>query len=238
LAPATPSIRTKERFVTRSLSVILPVHNAQSWLAQRTIDILEIVAELTDRFELMICDLDSTDGTWDVVRELARRYPQVRPVRQPAASSASRAIPAALREARGDVIVGHDGITPVDGRDLVRLWRSVEEPAAIRQAPRPPTFRRRSPLRRILGIAGASQTALADAPAHSGGFRILRPVATIGGAKSTALAAPATAVDSFIGREPRKSSATRTEGDAAQKPKRPNFLGRAARRVGDGATSE
>lgn len=64
-----------------SLSIVLPVYNAQSALHACIARLLEIAVELSERFELIIVDDGSTDHTMEVAHDLARRYPQVALVR-------------------------------------------------------------------------------------------------------------------------------------------------------------
>lgn len=60
-----------------SLSVILPVHNAEQFIQENTIRLLEILPELVDEFQIIVVDDGSTDATGDLAQELARRYAQV-----------------------------------------------------------------------------------------------------------------------------------------------------------------
>jgi glycosyltransferase involved in cell wall biosynthesis len=161
--------------VTRSLSVLLPVQNVQSSLSRSVHEILDVMAELTSRFELVIIDEGSTDGTRDVAREITQLYPQVRLLRAHVAESLRSEIRRGedskrvserrghVRAAQGDVVIAHDGRSPVDAQEIVRLWRSLAAPA--------PKF---------LSTHGTPSAARANVPANlrSPGFRLLRPPAT------------------------------------------------------------
>jgi hypothetical protein len=71
----------KGKALERSLTVLLPVCDAQATLAATISEVLDIAADLTDRFELVIIDDGSADATSEVAHELRRHYPQVRVVR-------------------------------------------------------------------------------------------------------------------------------------------------------------
>ena len=67
--------------VDSQLSVVLPVHNAQSSLLRRVSDLIDVVDDVTDRFEIIVVDDGSTDHTEEIAFELSRSYPQVRLLR-------------------------------------------------------------------------------------------------------------------------------------------------------------
>ncbi len=67
--------------LNRSLTVLLPVRDAQSTLAATVTEVLEMASDLSERFELLIIDDGSSDATSEVARELSRHYPQIRTLR-------------------------------------------------------------------------------------------------------------------------------------------------------------
>ena len=75
-----PAERTSP--VPNSLSVLLPVKNAQATLAATVQEILDVAADLSEQFELLIIDDGSSDATSEIATELTQNYPQVRAVCQ------------------------------------------------------------------------------------------------------------------------------------------------------------
>ena len=61
----------------KSLTIVLPVHNAESRLRKNVRELLELASELTARFGVLIIDDGSTDATYEVAEELASYFPQV-----------------------------------------------------------------------------------------------------------------------------------------------------------------
>lgn len=110
----------------RSLSALLPVHNAQSTLAATVQTYLEIVPELTPRFELVVADDGSTDATIEVADEMATRYPQVVAVRRAIRRGRAATIGTALGRSTGDVLLLEDEDCRVPLHVIRRLWRAMD----------------------------------------------------------------------------------------------------------------
>ena len=109
--------------MTASLSILLPVHNAESRLAANIADILELTGELVDRFEILILDEGSSDRTFEIASEIATRYPQVDIVRHNVRRGLVAVIETGLSRTSGDLVVVHNGIGPVNGSEIHRLWQ-------------------------------------------------------------------------------------------------------------------
>ena len=99
----------KDPFVQRSLSVLMPVKDAQATLSTSVHEILDVVADSIDRFELLIIDDGSTDATIEVAHELTHHYPQVRVVRHGTPLGTEAAIRTGLKRSQGEVVVMRDG---------------------------------------------------------------------------------------------------------------------------------
>jgi hypothetical protein len=118
--------------VEPSLTVLLPVCNVQSTLAATVLETLEVVSDLTNRFELVIIDDGSVDATSEVAHELTRHYPQVRAVRHGRCLGREAAIRAGVKESKGEIIVVPDEAGNSAADEIPRLWQSAhqQQPAA------------------------------------------------------------------------------------------------------------
>jgi glycosyltransferase involved in cell wall biosynthesis len=106
-----------------TLSVLLPVHNAHHKLEASVSEILEVLPELTDHFELCILDDGSTDDTADTAHELAARYPQIRVIRHPSRLGLAEAIRTGLDHTQGEVVFVGDEDYRLYPDDLRTLWQ-------------------------------------------------------------------------------------------------------------------
>ena len=107
--------------------MLLPVYNAHQSLEASVGDILEVLPELTDRFELCILDDGSTDDTAETARELAARYPQIKLIRHPVRLGLAETIQTALDHTEGEIVLVGDDDYRLDPDDLLTLWRLREK---------------------------------------------------------------------------------------------------------------
>lgn len=128
-----------------TLCVLLPVYNAHETLEPNVTDILEVLPELSERFQITILDDGSTDDTVDVATDLAARYPQVRLIRHPVRLGLAESIQTALDNVRAEQLLISDEDYNLEPDDLRVLWQlrelsrpTVERPASrgTRQNPR------------------------------------------------------------------------------------------------------
>ena len=93
------------RLVKESISVILPVRNAQATLLQEVSQMLDVLPDVAARFELILVDDASTDRTEEVACELTRTYPQVRFVRHHDSRGNRAAVQTGLEHATSETVL-------------------------------------------------------------------------------------------------------------------------------------
>ena len=128
----------------RSLSVLLPVKDAQATLSASVHDILDVVADSIERFELLIIDDGSTDATCEVAHDLTRDYPQVRVVSHGTPMGRQAALETGLKRSQGEVVVMREG---------QQGFRILRHRAAADHSARRPT--RPNYLDRLRGLVGS-----------------------------------------------------------------------------------
>ncbi len=89
----------------RSVSVLLPVNDAQATLHDSVQETLDWLADHAAQFELLIIDDGSTDATSEIAHDLTRHYPQVRMISHRTPLGQEAAIRAGLSRSRGEVVM-------------------------------------------------------------------------------------------------------------------------------------
>lgn len=119
-----------EGVVSRSLSLILPVRNAEHQLAGAVARVLDILPDITRSFEILIIDQGSSDQTLEIAEDLATEYPQIRV----GCAVNSDAVQFGIQQSRGEVVISHDGQSELNVEELSRLCNSARSqtiPAGI-----------------------------------------------------------------------------------------------------------
>jgi len=108
--------------VDLSLSIVLPVHNAEKTLVGTVHRLLELAGDITPRFEILVVDDASTDQTEEIAHDLSLEYPQVRITRHHRRQGQAAAVQTALNHSTGDVVFVQEEGTEIRSTQLQRLW--------------------------------------------------------------------------------------------------------------------
>lgn len=113
--------------MNNTLSLIMPVRNCEGTLARHVARWLEIIPELTQRFEVLIVDDGSSDHTFEIAEELSREYPQIRALRNRVQRGTQQAVRAGIEQARGEIVFVQDEQSAISSNDLRRLWEMRQD---------------------------------------------------------------------------------------------------------------
>jgi glycosyltransferase involved in cell wall biosynthesis len=128
--------------VERSLSALLAVRNAEATLEGLVLDLLEVLPELTSRFQLVVVDDCSCDATIEVADDLAGSYPQLVVIRHAVPQGRAAAIQTALGRSRGEVIFLADEDCDLSLGEVRKLWNELGEHELVLARPAPGGQRR------------------------------------------------------------------------------------------------
>jgi glycosyltransferase involved in cell wall biosynthesis len=120
-----------------SLSALVPVCNGQQTLAPLVSQLLDVLSELTDRFEVLVIDNGSTDATAEIMADLAILYPQVNRLVLPARLERAAMLRLALQSTSGELVLCRSESCRTGFSGLGELWQAVHvgDIAVIRSRP-------------------------------------------------------------------------------------------------------
>ena len=119
----TPKIGWKSAARLRTLSVLMPAYNERLTL-QRILNRV-LSAPIALDLEIVVVDDGSTDGSWELLQELAQDEPRIRPIRHARNRGKGAAIRTAIEHMTGDVAVIQDADLEYDPHELPKLLELI-----------------------------------------------------------------------------------------------------------------
>ena len=113
-----------------SLSVIVPVYNERHLVRHSLARLLALDDPLIASLEVVIVDDHSTDGSYEIVRELAEGDSRIKLLRHPQNSGKGAAVVTGIRHVTGHVTVVHDADLEYNPEDIPRLLLPFVEAGA------------------------------------------------------------------------------------------------------------
>jgi len=109
------------------ISVVVPFYNEVESIRHMWDALKSALDELGRTFEIIFVDDGSSDGTRQVMRELAAENPELRVILFRANFGQSAAMAAGFEATRGDIVIAMDGDLQNDPRDIGKLVARLDE---------------------------------------------------------------------------------------------------------------
>jgi dolichol-phosphate mannosyltransferase len=110
------------------ISVVIPVFNERDSLLPLHAEIAAVAERARLDLEVLFVDDGSTDGSWAVIADLARKHPAVRGLRFRRNFGKAAALSAGFRAARGEIILSLDADLQDDPAEIPRFLDALGDP--------------------------------------------------------------------------------------------------------------
>ena len=109
------------------ISVFFPAFNDANSIGKLVTDVLEILPDLTDDYEVIVVNDGSTDQTVEVLRDLEEKHKQIRVVQHETNKGYGGALRSGFQTATKDLVFYTDGDAQYDVRELPKLFALLDE---------------------------------------------------------------------------------------------------------------
>ena len=131
------------------LSIVIPVFNEEENIAPLVQEIDQVLAPMQERYEIVVVDDGSKDGTFATLRKIFTPAGRLKIVRLKRNFGQTAALAAGLDHADGEIVVLMDGDAQNDPADIPLLVKKIAEGndlvAGWRHERKDPFFTRRLP---------------------------------------------------------------------------------------------
>jgi len=127
------------------ISIVAPVYNEVENVGPLVEELLRTLAPMAGRYEIVLVDDGSTDGSAEAIARLASAHPEVRGLHLRRNRGQTAAFDAGIKGARGDIVVTIDAdlqndpadipklVAALDGHDAAIGYRAIREDTLVRR---------------------------------------------------------------------------------------------------------
>src|SRR6056297_1094279 len=109
------------------LSIIVPVYNEIENLDRLCREIHKTLSTMNKSYEVILVDDGSSDGSWEKITELARKYPHICQIRLRRNFGQTAAMSAGFHRSRGEIVITMDADLQNDPRDIPLLLEHMKD---------------------------------------------------------------------------------------------------------------
>ena len=109
------------------LSIVIPLLNEEESLRELYSWIAEVMQTNRYSYEILFIDDGSTDGSWEIIRELNSDHPEVRGIRFLKNFGKSQALHAGFKSAEGDIVITMDADLQDNPEEIPSMVKMIQE---------------------------------------------------------------------------------------------------------------
>ncbi|MGB7340821.1 MAG: glycosyltransferase family 2 protein [Phototrophicaceae bacterium] len=110
-----------------SLSVVIPVYRGAQTIEGLMAELAEALPHLTDTYEVIMVEDDGGDNSWDVIQDLAQKYPFLRGIKLMRNAGQHSALLCGIRAAQYDVIITMDDDRQHPSSEISKLLSELDK---------------------------------------------------------------------------------------------------------------
>lgn len=123
----TPAHAARDVGPRASISIVVPVYNAQATLTELVTRLAAVAPALADRYEIVLVNDGSSDRSWPIIEELAARFDFVVGINLMRNYGQHNAVLCGVRAAAGDLIATIDDDLQNPPEELPALVKKIDE---------------------------------------------------------------------------------------------------------------
>lgn len=109
------------------LSLVMPARNEDEQVEKTCLELIEELKSEKIEHELIVVNDGSTDGTKEIIENLAKRYRNIRPVHRKSEPGFGNALREGLNHISGEIVVIVMADSSDSPQDVVKYFRKIEE---------------------------------------------------------------------------------------------------------------
>ncbi len=110
-----------------SLSVVIPIYRGAQTIEGLMAELAEALPHLTDTYEVIMVEDDGGDNSWDVIQDLAQKYPFLRGIKLMRNAGQHSALLCGIRAAQYDVIITMDDDRQHPSSEISKLLSELDK---------------------------------------------------------------------------------------------------------------
>lgn len=109
------------------LSVIIPLFNEEQSLDELYSSIVKTISKINLKFEVIFVDDGSKDNSWEIIKNIAKKYSNVKGIKFLRNFGKSQALSAGFKESTGEIVITLDADLQDDPNEIESLYKLIKE---------------------------------------------------------------------------------------------------------------